>query len=305
MTAKGVINCMSEERCTLESACKTIDELQTYLSKKAVNHRSYKHYVPDIERIHNIYHEGALFLTDGSNWNDPNDKVIFTGQSDLKDGHKNYGLCMSYSRSESVAMWMLYGGLKKRGAMIDINQRNVKQLLNISDPPRVELGNFEGGQWNSILELNRSEYKVKLMDVLYYDANDDKNKIINNENMLWYNIKRSDETCQCKRDVIDNAVLLQKKVWAWNYENECRLIISVRTKRIIAEENSNITVARVEFPDKKLFEKDVRNKIILAPNFQENVIEENDFSFKKSLLKIDWDLCKGCSKDDSFLLWKQ
>ena len=299
-----MINRMNKEKCTLKLACNTIDELQTYLSEKAVNHQNYKHYVPDIKRIYNIYHEGALFLTDGSNWNDPDDKKAFT-YSNLKSGCKKYGLCLSYSKSENVAMWMLYGGMQKRGAMIDINPKSIKQLLNASDRPRVELGNFEGGHWNSEMKLNKSEYEVELTDVLYYDTNKGENEIINNEEIPKYNIKRSDEKCQCNCNLIDNAVLLQKKVWAWNYENECRLIISVKTKQIIEKKDLNITVARVEFPSKESFKKDIRNRIILAPNFQENAIEEKHFPFKKSLLKIDWDLCKGCSKDDSFLLWKK
>ena len=141
--------------------------------------------------------------------------------------------------------------------------------------------------------------------VSFYDTNKGENEIINNEEIPKYNIKRSDEKCQCNCNLIDNAALLQKKVWAWNYENECRLIISVKTKQIIEKKDLNITVARVEFPSKESFKKDIRNRIILAPNFQENAIEEKHFPFKKSLLKIDWDLCKGCSKDDSFLLWKK
>ena len=282
---------MSKENRTLKSVCEAADELQVYLKEKAINHYNYKHYVPDIDRIYNIYHEGALFLTDGSNWNDPNDKKAFS-DSNSRSMCKKYGLCLSFSKSESVAMWMLYGGMQKKGAMIDISPRSIKQLLDKSKRPKVELGNFEKGHWNTVIRLNADEYKVELTDILYYGTN----KNADNKHIPKYDIKRSDEKCSCNQKVIDNAPFLQKKVWAWNYENECRLIVEVDTKRISSLTNSNVSAARVEFPNKDFFREDVRERILLAPNFDERNIVEDDFVPKKSALKIDWDLCKNCEK---------
>lgn len=277
---------------TLKSVCAATDELQVYLKEKAINHNNYKHYVTNIDRIYNIYHEGALFLTDGSNWNDPEDKKAFL-DSNSRSMSKKYGLCLSFSKSESVAMWMLYGGTQKKGAMIDINPKSIKQLLDTSNRPHVELGNFKKGHWNTVIELNENEYEVELSDILYYDTN----KNANNEHMLKYDIKRSNERCSCDYNVIDNAPFLQKKVWAWNYENECRLMVKVDTKRISPLTNSNISAARVEFPNKESFREDVRERILLAPNFDERNIVEDGFIPKKSTLKIDWDLCKNCHKN--------
>ena len=299
---KSVTSSKSKENRTLKSVCEATDELQVYLKEKAINHYNYKHYVSDIDRIYNIYHEGALFLTDGSNWNDPDDKKAFTDFNSGRSECKRYGLCLSFSKSESVAMWMLYGGMQKKGAMIDINLRNIKQLLDQSNRPQVELGyfeekkwntvKFEEKKWNTVKKLNANEYKVKLIDILYYDTN----KKVDKEHELKYDIKRSDERCACNDNVIDNAPLLQKKVWAWNYENECRLIVEVDKKSISSSTNSEFSVARVEFPNKELFRKDVRERILLAPNFDESSIVKGDFIPKKSALKIDWDLCKNCKK---------
>ena len=289
---KSVTSSKSKENRTLKSVCEATDELQVYLKEKAINHYNYKHYVSDIDRIYNIYHEGALFLTDGSNWNDPDDKKAFTDFNSGRSECKRYGLCLSFSKSESVAMWMLYGGMQKKGAMIDINLRNIKQLLDQSNRPQVELGYFEKEEWNAVKRLNANEYKVKLIDILYYDTN----KKVDKEHELKYDIKRSDERCACNDNVIDNAPLLQKKVWAWNYENECRLIVEVDKKSISSSTNSEFSVARVEFPNKELFRKDVRERILLAPNFDESSIVKGDFIPKKSALKIDWDLCKNCKK---------
>ena len=299
---KSVTSSKSKENRTLKSVCEATDELQVYLKEKAINHYNYKHYVSDIDRIYNIYHEGALFLTDGSNWNDPDDKKAFTDFNSGRSECKRYGLCLSFSKSESVAMWMLYGGMQKKGAMIDINLRNIKQLLDQSNRPQVELGyfeekkwntvKFEEKKWNTVKKLNANEYKVELTDILYYDAN----KKMDEDHILKYDIKRSDEKCACNDNVIDNAPLLQKKVWAWNYENECRLIVEVDKKSISSFANSKISVARIEFPDKEFFREDVRERILLAPNFDESSIVKGDFIPKKSALKIDWDLCKNCKK---------
>ena len=257
---------MSKENRTLKAVCEATDELQVYLTEKAINHHNYKHYVSDITRVNRIYREGALFLTDGSNWNDPDDKKAFTDFNSGRSECKRYGLCLSFSKSESVAMWMLYGGMQKKGAMIDINLRNIKQLLDQSNRPQVELGYFEKEEWNAVKRLNANEYKVKLIDILYYDTN----KKVDKEHELKYDIKRSDERCACNDNVIDNAPLLQKKVWAWNYENECRLIVEVDKKSISSFANSKISVARIEFPDKEFFREDVRERILLAPNFDES-----------------------------------
>lgn len=288
----SVTSSKDKENRTLKSVCEATDELQVYLKEKAINHHNFKHYVSDITRVNRIYREGVLFLTDGSNWNDPDDKKAFTDFNSGRIECKRYGLCLSFSKSESVAMWMLYGGMQKKGAMIDINLRNIKQLLDQSNRPQVELGYFEKEEWNTVKRLNANEYKVELTDILYYDTN----KKVDKEHELKYDIKRSDEKCSCNQKVIDNAPLLQKKVWAWNYENECRLIVEVDKKSISSLTNSKISYARVEFPDKELFRKDVRERILLAPNFDECNIVEDDFIPKKSTLKIDWDLCKNCEK---------
>ena len=283
----------SKENRTLKSVCEATDELQVYLKEKAINHHNYKHYVSDIDRIYNIYYEGALFLADGSNWNDPDDKKAFTDFNSGRSECKRYGLCLSFSRSESVAMWMLYGGMQKKGAMIDINLGSIKRLLDQSNRPHVELGYFKEKKWNTVKTLNADEYKVELIDILYYDTN----KKVDEEHKLKYDIKRSDERCDCNDNVIDNAPLLQKKVWAWNYENECRLIVEVDKKSISSLTNSKISYAKVDFPNKEFFRKDVRERILLAPNFDESIIVKGDFIPKKSALKIDWDLCKNCHKN--------
>ena len=133
----------------LSDACKNQENLYKYVTDKALQHRNFKHYVSDIKRINNIVKEGALFLSDGTNWNDIDDRNAFCNTPSTNINEKNYrmyGLCLSFSSSENVAMWMLYGGMHKKGAMIDITPSSINQLIN-GQQIQIELGNFEGSKW--------------------------------------------------------------------------------------------------------------------------------------------------------------
>ena len=86
--------------------------LITYLSHKAASHNYYKYYAPK-HYIDTILREEAVFLSDGENWNDVCDRERLNNDN----RYKRFALCLSYSRSENVAMWMLYAG--NDGCMID------------------------------------------------------------------------------------------------------------------------------------------------------------------------------------------
>ena len=50
-------------------------------------------------------------ISNGANWNDVNDRT-------LMEANNAYGLCLSCSTRENIAMWMLYGANHgKEGAM--------------------------------------------------------------------------------------------------------------------------------------------------------------------------------------------
>ena len=272
----------------LSDACKNQENLYKYVTDKALQHRNFKHYVSDIKRINNILKEGALFLSDGTNWNDIDDRNAFCSTPSTNINEKNYrmyGLCLSFSSSENVAMWMLYGGMHKKGAMIDITPSS-KWV------PEYDISSKKG-------------VHIGLTDVLYYEP-DNKEKIISYGNS--YNIKRSMETTLCRAEILDSKELssemffpLQKKKWAWSYENECRLIMSVDLKALPQGICSKAHYAKLYFPDKNKFVSGVKKRIFLAPNFQGDLscFSEHNVEYKKSNLAIDWDLCRNCDNRKS------
>lgn len=116
------------------------DELIQYLSKKGNNHYNYRFYSKR-ERIETILKDHTIYLFDGSNWNDTIDRENF---NDTSKECKRFGLCFSFSKSESVAMWMLYS--QNDGCMIDYGQNLIKEILQTNT---VQLGEFKNNVFQS------------------------------------------------------------------------------------------------------------------------------------------------------------
>ena len=112
--------------------------LENYLQTKGKNHNYFKYY-SSRERIEAIIQESALFLSDGNNWNDKCDYVSFN--SDDQD-YVRFGLCMSFMKSESVAMWMLYA--KNNGMMIDFGGNFMREVLKTKV---VQMGWWNNGKF--------------------------------------------------------------------------------------------------------------------------------------------------------------
>lgn len=88
----------------------TKEEYVKHLREKGKNHTNYKIYSYGT-RITDIIDETTLYLSDGQRWNDRIDRDNFC----RKDQPRRFARCFSFSKSENVAMWMLYGGMKKMG----------------------------------------------------------------------------------------------------------------------------------------------------------------------------------------------
>ena len=138
--------------------------LYDFLCYKAANHTHFKMYSEE-DIIDSIIEEGALFIGDGQNWNDVNDKKNLQS-----DNQKIFAKCFSFSKSESVAMWMLYGGIKHKGAMIDLRKEDINNLLSA---PEISLGkwvdkdnNDKIKEFQVIKTLKRSDnnFTIELID---------------------------------------------------------------------------------------------------------------------------------------------
>lgn len=245
--------------------------LNQYLKNRT--HHSYKFY-STYNRIENIIKNRCLYLSDGKKWNDKEDRESFNSE---KSDIKNFGLCFSFSRSENVALWMLYGGMDKSGALIDLKKRMFG--LELDDKPSIKLGFFKDDKFQACLELSSKDYTVDFWDVLYYGKK--------NESDIDYSIKHSDKVCNNVPEKKFKEITFLKKRFVWNYENETRLVVSV-SKSLL----KNNEIDTVQFPLKVKTSKDLKDCVVLAPNYSGT----KQHKLSSSSLGLDWDLCKNCQK---------
>lgn len=264
---QGVEVIMSEKRIK-NNQIRNINELENYLSEKAKNHNHYKYYAKR-EYIQTILSTNSVYFSNGENWNDTIDSYNFIN-SDASC--YKYALCLSYSKSESVAMWLLYSG--NDGCMIDYNQKIIKSILNAEN---VVLGYFENKVFIDKEIISKDKFKIELTDILYYGNSQ------SNQNDSYY-VKRSDEVNrEFTKKLVDKLCFKKKKV-SWSYENECRLIVSI-TKNAIKE----------KYPSLKIILSDEYNKLIFDKTYDSPNCKDN--SHQGSALKEDlnWNLCKNCN----------
>ena len=270
---------MSDEtlNSTINKIGFTSSDLQEYLSQKALKHRNYRHY-SKCDRIQGILDTGYIYLNNGQKWNDIIDRENF--QNNIS-GKTNFGLCLTYSMSESIAFWMLYSRFE--GRMINFTRQIIEDIINTSRI--VNIGQFKNEGFIVFQEYELNTGEIFISDIIYYDTD------LKHPNE--YRINHSDE----KREYVDKAIIdnldFIKKTNAWSYEKECRLIIQLpneiieRIKKNPKYEPSESISAQIKISDN------------LIPQLKERVIESpntNNTEYTPSTLrnKIDWNVCCGC-----------
>lgn len=264
----------------LKTSINDSEVLKYYLEEKGKNHNCYKTY-STLERIESWKKSNCFYLDDGSRWNDPSDRDMFNNDNiDVK----RFGRCFSFSRNESVAMWMLYGGMTKSGVMLEFKGSAMREL--IKKTKSVEFGNWKNGKFEPVLTLNEGQYLLELKDILYRDKR---------KSGRFY-IRRSDEVCKTAPGFTIRKLDHCVKAAAWSYENECRLVLSVDKRQF--PEILNTSSARIHLHDMlKNTGKESKDtdkvRIYCSPNFF-----ADDKPYLESNIKddIDWDLCAGCKK---------
>ena len=171
--------------------------LDGYLRKKAANHNHCRIYGEE-DKLSAIFTDHILYLTDGADWNDTADRDAFnSGDSE----YKYFARSFTYSTSESVAMWMLYGGMQKKGVMVEIGVGNLNKIIN--GYKKIVLGNFDGPSGESKFvegpTIDKENCSLDLIDILYCSSDNEKGLI---------DIKRSDERVQ---NVMKNYINYLKK----------------------------------------------------------------------------------------------
>lgn len=247
-------------------------EYREYIDS-AYRHKSYKHYGTR-SKIAKIIENRTLLLSDGSNWNDKCDRDTFNNESDEL---KHFGICFSWAQSESVAMWMLYGGRGKDGAMIDFPRR----ALNLSGE-FAALGRINNkGLFEKCIEVPREGFYLDMADVLYADP-----KMRNGGEYLTLNPGGQRKQLRFNRDAMDALPQCIIKSKAWEYEQEIRLIASV-PKSILGDNERSIThlQLQMDIDAETLKERAVRSPLCEDPR---------DYRASSLQGQVDWDLCWGC-----------
>ena len=249
----------------MKKHCKDADVLINYLRSKGGNHNHYKWYA-SMNRIKNLIDTKQMYLSNGKKWNDITNRKDFNQDT---DDFVNFGICFSFSRDESVAMWMLYSGIDKSGGMIDFTKKGISSIRSVRD---VNVGYFVGNKFHSAKELDESCFKTYVTDIVYYTERSD-----------GYTVSRSDEICyNLSRDVFSRLSGC-KKVYPWKYENECRLIVSVNKKYLTPE----CTHIRIDISDMDLGSS--MERIYTSPNYPHTDMTQCRPS---TLAKtVDWSLC--------------
>lgn len=252
---------------TLKYHCNTAEDLEAYLRLKGKNHNYYKCYAP-LKRVIDIRDSRKLYLSNGKNWNDTVDSGNFNSEN---RSFMNFGRSFSFSQEESVAMWMLYGGIHDLGGMIDFTKKGINSILDVET---IQVGYFdkESEKFQPTRQLDRKDFEIYVTDIVYYKKNG-----------KGYYINRSDEAYPCLSQEVFNKLTGCQKTYPWHYENECRLIVSINKKLL----DNNSTTVQIDLENLNLGVS--LNRIYHSPNYA----LENTYRSSESKLKgtINWSLC--------------
>lgn len=200
---------MSVSETDLSKAGKSATSLSSYLREKALNHHSYKYYARE-EFVNSILSDKCIYLSYGDGWNDKADAELFNSD---KLNTARFGQCFSFARSESVAMWYMYGRHAENGKMVDFKQRDMKAILSI---PSVTYGRFDNKDgFKEIASEGAESFDLFLTDALYYDA-------ASSENVR--DVIRGTERGEIRYSVIEKYNYC-RKAYPWSYEMETRLVL--------------------------------------------------------------------------------
>ena len=213
---------------SLKSIHHSYTEISEYLKTTAKKHSNYRHYSNYID---NILNSRSLYLSDGSKWEDRIDSNNFTK---LVDNKANYGLCFTYSMSESVAIWKLYA---PKGAMLNLTKSMMDKIIENTD--EVKLGQFIDGDFVTIHTCRVNKEDVFCIDMLYYDTiPSERKEYKQNDGEKNYRVRHSDEPLAYIEKTLIQRMEHVKKCMPWSYEKECRLVIRL-DKSIVEKANMN------------------------------------------------------------------
>lgn len=248
-------------------------QIVDYLSATGSTRRNLRYYASRA-RVDQILSESSMYLSDGTTWNDKYDRENFNPPS---SGYKNFGMCLSANTEESIAMWMLYGGIDGNGAMINFNSKTLKGAMCADS---YDLGYFDTcKRFRTVLTLDASQITFRLMDVVYFDqSKKDKERFL---------LERKGESKRTEISGRLSSGLHQiAKHKSWSYETEVRLVGSVSKLSL----GTNADQCRFLKIPLNLNERFISSRIFDSP------ASDGRGHFRQSKLfgTVEWNLCSDC-----------
>lgn len=216
-----------------------------------------------------------MYLTDGTSWNDKFDRERFNPSF---MSTKRFGACFSASSVESVAMWMLYGGMDGNGAMINFNRRTLQGAMGRES---YECGWFDAdGEFQCLVELPADRLELRLVDILYFQNHADGNVTVGRSSL------------EGGRHVIGgeafNGIEQIAKHQSWSYENEVRLVATISKLDLVGKaSHAKCVKIPIDFDD-----------AFVAGRVFDSPVSDDGGNYRDSELRgtVDWNLCSGCAK---------
>ena len=228
----------------LKEMVKSKESMASGLQNNGQSHTSYKLYT-SMSRALAILNTGYLYLANGQSWNDGDDR------KKMKAGGA-YAICLSWSTRENIAMWMLYSGDRgENGAMLNF-PRGV--LLSLLKTESIDLGCFEKSRFVAKKKCSKDEFEIRLVDVVYEDVCKNKEKV----KLTW-----GDEHITASSEVLDHNLVFSKD-FSWEYERECRIVVTLNDKWKKIATDEKLTTVRLTIPQKEL-RKMTEDRLICSP----------------------------------------
>ena len=264
---------------------KNKEDLVSKLLEKGRNHDKYTFYCDKVGIWKTIEGGLSIRLTNGKHWNDEIDKKNLSN-----DGRIRFVKSFTYSKSENIAMWMLYSDPSEEGYMISFTKSIMNKVFEVE---KIEVKVKETN--NTLCTLHKENFNISLIDIVYVGEGEKDNTFALKKSI--YGVKSFDASVldfDLEKDKYDYFA----KSYGWAYENECRLVIDFDKKYM---KNDNVDYSNYEcYVDLKLVLRKNYIKAFLFPNNDLDNIEEDVKSFfennkisienSKYKGKINWSL---------------
>lgn len=246
----------------------TPEALRDGLRENALRHRNYNMYTA-MDRAMCLVLTGNLYISDGQTWNDKQDREIMKI-------HSAFGICMSCSTIESMAMWMLYSGDKgKNGALVRFLPSIIKEIV---ETPTIELGKFDdnGKFIENPLILTREDFDIFMTDVVYTD--------IQKKDPSTLIASLGEDHEYMGRQFLEEAGVFYKH-YAWSYEKECRLIVELSPEMKKYAQETGFSVIRIRLSETS--RRSLKERVVRSPVYA----GKTDFGAVSMLQgNVDWSL---------------